>query len=227
TMQIQHVKLHTVDLAQQQPFYTQTLGLPLAHSAPGTFTVQMGKTALTFSVAETPHIHHIAINIPPQQFESALAWTEARVPLLPFNGKKIIDFSKSTWQARSLYFEDPGGNVIEFIARERVAVPDAPDDFALEHLIGISEVGLASDNVRGLVAELRAALDVPVFDGDPETGFCALGDDSGLLICVETGRNWLPTDNRPSGVYPVEMTISGDSPGTHTFYDGAYTVRVT
>ncbi|MEO1443557.1 MAG: hypothetical protein AAFV33_24355, partial [Chloroflexota bacterium] len=168
-MHIQQVRLHSTHLEQQQQFYTQTLGLPLIHSDGSAFTVQMGATAFTLTAADTPNIHHIAINIPPPQFERAMAWTEARVPLLLYNGKIFVDFSKSTWQARSVYFEDMGGNVMEFIARERLIVPGVPDAFAPEHIIGVSEVGLATDNVPGLVSALRDALHLPVFDGDPET----------------------------------------------------------
>ena len=223
-MQLIHITIQSTHLEKQRDFYTQTLGFTLHESHADSFTLNIGSSLLTLQQATDQHIHHIAINIPPQQFESALTWTEARVPLMPHDGKKFVDFSKSKWEARSLYFEDVAGNVMEFIARERAPMPDAPNEFGIEQVMSISEVGLASEDVPELVAALKSTYNFPTFDGNPETGFCALGDHDGLLICVETGRNWLPTDNRPSGLYPVTLEIAGCDTGTHTFAEDTYTV---
>jgi hypothetical protein len=184
----------------------------------------MGASLLTLRQSNDYHLHHITMNIAPQHFEQAIVWAAARVTLLPFKGRNFIDFSQSKWKAKSIYFEDTVGNVLEFIARERAPMPHAPESFGVDGIINISEVGLASANLPALVKDLQTALRVPIFDGDPKTGFCALGNDEGLFICVETGRNWLPTDNRPSAIYPIAIHIGDCGTGIHTFEGGAYTL---
>jgi catechol-2,3-dioxygenase len=103
------------------------------------------------------------------------------------------------WQARSAYYYDPGGNIVELIARER-----APGD---ELLLEVSEVGLPVSDVGAAVEFLESELGLPEFDGDRER-FSAVGDDHGLFIVVPVGRPWLFTD-RPATDVPVRATIEG------------------
>ncbi len=224
-MHIRDIMLYTADFEQQRTFYTETLGFPVAEQDDNSFTLRAGWTRLTFrpSRDNSRHIHHIAFNIPPHQVVTALTWTEARTSLLQHEGNKIVDFSTTTWQARSCYFEDATGNVLEWIGRQRTPAPHAPDAFSPANVLGVGEIGFALEEPAKLTQMLRDTLDLPVFDGDPDGSFCALGDDHGLLIVVETGRNWLPTDNRPSGKYPVAVTVTGDHPGFVAM--GPYTVR--
>jgi catechol-2,3-dioxygenase len=224
-MHIRDIMLYTADFEKQRTFYSGTLGFPVVEQNKTMFKIQAGWTNLTFrqSRDNRRHIHHIAFNIPPHQLDAALAWTEARVPLLLHEGKKVVDYSSSIWQARSCYFEDAAGNVLEWIGRERTPAPNLPADFTPATVYGVGEMGLALDDPAAFTATLRDTLDLPVFDGDPSGTFCALGDDHGLLLVVETGRNWLPTDNRPSGEHPVTVTVVGQAPGFVAL--GPYTVR--
>ncbi len=224
-MHIRHVTIHSSNLDAQRRFYTHTLGFPLLDDGPDYLLLSVGTSTLMLRENAEMQIHHIAFAVPEHQFEQVLAWTQARVTVLPFKGKPFIDFSKSSWQAKSVYFEDMAGNVLEFIARHRLPDPAAPPTFSSRSVRGISEIGLASLDVPALVDQLQAAFGLPVFDGSPDSSFCALGDDHGLLICVEAGRNWLPTDNRPSGVYPVRVALAGHHDHTLTVEGHPYTLR--
>lgn len=225
-MHIQNVNLMTHAFEEQIAFYGQRLGLPVTREGDHQFTVTVGASTLTFRPADEPQINHLAFNIPEHQFEQALAWAQDNVEVLPHEGKPYVDFSESHWDAHSLYFEDAGGNVLEFIARHRLPAPNAPKSFAATSVQCISEIGLAGDDVSHIAKKLRSALDAPVFSGDLDGSFCALGDDHGLLICVEEGRMWLPTDNRPAMAAPTTLTVVGDQDATIAIDDYPYRVIV-
>jgi catechol-2,3-dioxygenase len=137
---------------------------------------------------------HFAVNVPPQRFGEAVEWARERAPL----HREDVPFPD--WRARSAYFFDPAGNVVELIARER-----APgEDLFLE----VSEVGLPVEDVGVAVEWLETELGLPHFDGDRRS-FSAVGDDRGLLIVVPVGRPWLFTD-QPAPDAPLRLTIESD-----------------
>jgi catechol-2,3-dioxygenase len=137
---------------------------------------------------------HFAVNVPPQRFEEAVQWARNRVELVD------DDVPFPAWRARSAYFFDPGGNIVELIARER-----APgEDLFLE----ISEVGLPVADVGSAVEWLEGELGLPHFSGN-RRDFSAVGDDRGLFIVVPVGRPWLFTEE-PAPDAPLRVTIESD-----------------
>ena len=147
-------------------------------------------TALRFEAG--PDVcSHWALNVAPQRFEEAVAFASERVVLLH------ADVSFESWRARSAYFFDPAGNIVELIARER-----APGS---ELFLECSEVGLPVSDVGAAVEFLESEVGLPHFSGDRQT-FSAVGDDRGLFIVVPVGRPWLFTD-RPAPDHPLEVTI--------------------
>jgi catechol-2,3-dioxygenase len=137
---------------------------------------------------------HFAVNVPPQRFEEAVDWARERVELVD------DDVPFPAWRARSAYFFDPGGNIVELIARER-----APgEDLFLE----ISEVGLPVADVGSAVEWLEGELGLPHFSGN-RRDFSAVGDDRGLFIVVPVGRPWLFTQE-PAPDAPLRVTIESD-----------------
>lgn len=137
---------------------------------------------------------HFAVNVPPERFEEAVAWARQRVELV--DG----DVPFPAWRARSAYFFDPGGNIVELIARER-----APgEDLFLE----ISEVGLPVADVGSAVEWFEAELGLPHFSGN-RRDFSAVGDDRGLFIVVPVGRPWLFTEE-PAPDIPLHVVIESD-----------------
>ena len=149
---------------------------------------------------------HWAVNVAPGRFAEAVAFAAERVELLH------DDVPFTDWRARSAYFYDPGGNIVELIARER-----APgSDLFLE----VSEVGLPVSDVESAVRFLESDLGLPHFSGDRPGGehaarasagspFSAVGDDRGLFIVVPVGRPWRFTD-RPAPNHPLTVTIAAD-----------------
>ena len=137
---------------------------------------------------------HFAVNVPPQRFEEAVDWARERVELV--DG----DVPFPAWRARSAYFFDPGGNIVELIARERAT----GDDLFLE----ISEVGLPVADVGSAVEWLEGELGLPHFSGN-RRDFSAVGDDRGLFIVVPVGRPWLFTEE-PAPDVPLRVTIESD-----------------
>jgi catechol 2,3-dioxygenase-like lactoylglutathione lyase family enzyme len=135
---------------------------------------------------------HFAVNVPPERFEEAVAWAGERFTVV----EEDVPFP--AWRARAAYFFDPGGNIVELIARER-----APGD---ELFLEVSEVGLPVSDVDAAVDWLEAVLGLPRFDVAPGT-FGAMGDDRGLFIVVPVGRHWLFTEE-PAADVPVQVTIA-------------------
>lgn len=135
---------------------------------------------------------HWALNVAPDRFEEAVAFAAERVELLH------DDIPFEAWGARSAYFFDPAGNIVELIARERAPGSDL--------LLEVSEVGLPVDDVGVAVEFLEREAGLPHFSGDRRE-FSAIGDDRGLFIVVPVGRPWLFTD-RPAPDHPLEVTIA-------------------
>jgi catechol-2,3-dioxygenase len=137
---------------------------------------------------------HWAVNVAPGRFAEAVAFAAERMELLH------DDVPFTDWRARSAYFYDPGGNIVELIARER-----APGS---ELFLEVSEVGLPVSDVESAVRFLESDLGLPHFSGD-RSEFSAVGDDRGLFIVVPVGRPWLFTD-RPAPDHPLAVTIAAD-----------------
>jgi catechol-2,3-dioxygenase len=169
--------------------------LPSA-AASGFHPATYGATRLRFG-GGPPMCSHFAINVPPQRFEEAVEWVRERADLVE------DDVPFEAWRARSAYFFDPGGNIVELIARER-----APGK---ELFLEISEVGLPVTDVGAAVEWLESELGLPYFSGN-RRDFAAVGDDRGLFIVVPVGRPWLFTDE-PAPDAPLRVTIESERSG--------------
>jgi catechol-2,3-dioxygenase len=155
-----------------------------------------GATRLRFA-GGPPVCSHFAINVAPQRFEEAVSWARERAELVE------DDVPFEAWRARSAYFFDPGGNIVELIARER-----APGE---ELFLEISEVGLPVADVGTAVDWLESELGLPYFSGN-RRDFAAVGDDRGLFIVVPVGRPWLFTDV-PAPDAPLRVAIESERTG--------------
>ncbi|GAB4516848.1 MAG: hypothetical protein OHK0046_22810 [Anaerolineae bacterium] len=208
-MRLLELALHTDQPERLHSFYAETLGLPRITAADD-LIFQVGATKLSFQRSATPHRYHFAFNIPNNQFDAAKAWIKARVPLIPIkDDQDEIDFT--SWNAKSLYFFDPAGNVLEFIAR--YGLENACDDaFDSSGLLNISEIGLGTPDVQRTVQEIQTHLGYPVFDGEGSTTFCAIGNDEGLFIVVPEGREWFPFTGVTAGLCPLTAVVEADTP---------------
>jgi catechol-2,3-dioxygenase len=219
---ILELRLATHRLPDIRDFYLNTLGFPLLAESPNSVTLGAGETRLVFDQGD-PAQYHVAFNIPEKQFAEAKRWVMERVPLLRIQDKDEIHWS--AWNAHALYFLDPAGNIMEFIARHNL--PDAAGGpFSSQRIRQVSEIGLVVANVRQAVETLRAELSVGVFDaGDGET-FTALGDDNGLFIIVKQGRAWYPTPDQLADFYPLGVTLRGVTDKHLTLPDLPYRIEM-
>src|SRR5205085_700566 len=96
----------------------------------------------------------------------------------------IADFVN--WHAKSVYFCDPAGNILELIARLDLN-NEVDDPFSSLQFLSISEVGMVfgDDKLNKKTEALMQQYDLPYFDKQPPLPqFKALGDDEGLFIIV-------------------------------------------
>ena len=98
-----------------------------------------------------------------------------------------------SWNAQSFYFRDLNGNLLEFICR--YDLPNAASkEFTASSLLYISEIGIVTGNVHELMGDLKARYGIGTFIKQPPLeNFAVLGTEEGLLIVVQKGRNWFPT----------------------------------
>lgn len=210
-MRINSLKIYTAKLQEQKEFYQKVLGLTItAHSDRG-FEVRVGFSVLKFEYNETATPYHIAFHIPGHLEEKALAWLKERVDILTGDGEEIVDFPG--WKAKSIYFYDNGKNILEFISRKHLFPSEGPK-FSAKEIKGISEIGLATDNVKRAFEFLNSNCGLEKFTGDYER-FCATGDDEGLFIIINRyQKDWIPTGDK-AFASPFEIIITADG-ATHT-----------
>jgi catechol-2,3-dioxygenase len=225
-VQLRKLVLYNSDLPAQLHFYTQVLGLPLAHPAePEQFTVQTGRSQLTFVQAREGENgrYHFAFNIPPNQFVEAKQWLTNHVPLI-HDEQGADEFHFRSWNAHALYFFDPAGNVVELIARHDL--PDhATTPFGPHSLLSISEIGLATDDVAATAELARTTLGLAPYRSGVSQDFTAVGDEHGLLIIVQQGRVWYPNTGVAAGLYPVTAIVGDENGRTHQLSGPPYLIE--
>lgn len=224
-MRILELDLQANDLAAQHQFYADVLGMS-ATPTQGALSVQAGSSKLVFRQAQLTEAlkYHFAFNIPPDHFEEARAWISARVPIMKSRtGEDSFNFAN--WNAHAFYFLDPAGNILEFIARHDLT-DDLASPFSAQSILCISEIGLASDDVKATVRFLQCE-GLPVYDGEGSDTFTAVGDVHGLFIVIKRGRTWFPDSGTPAELLPLKVRAS-IAPGTTMTLSGPpYEFRYT
>ena len=170
------------------------------------FSVQTPGTVIKFEEDATypGAFYHFAFNIPENQLNESIIWLEGKTELITLNGEKVFDFK--AWDAHSIYFYDPAGNIIEFIARHRLN-NSSGKQFSGKSILSVSEIGMPVNDVREFYDRLYAEFGLPLFTGDLKT-FMAAGDDNGLIIIVPEERRWFP-DCPPAEIFPISVEIMG------------------
>lgn len=185
-MKIEELELLTSNLEEITEFYMEVLELELINNI-----LTTDYTNMKFKETDDNKPYHFAYNISYKKMEAALEWLEDRVDVLEYEGKKIVDYK--SWNAKSIYFEDPDKNIVEFIGREGTEY-DEEGDFTTDDIYEVSEIGIATYDVSKLCKQLEEKCNMPRFSGDFES-FGAMGDDTGLFIIVsDKDKNWVPTE---------------------------------
>ena len=195
-------------------FYTSVLGLKLAESDSQFFTLQAGFTRLAFNTTNDGTLpkHHFAFNIPPNLFQKGKTWLAERTGLV--SGKEgQVEFDFSNWNALGMYFIDPAGNIGELIARDMLPSAQA-DEFSADHIVSVSEIGVPVPDVPGTVDLLRRAAGLQPYRGETDT-FTAVGDENGLLIVVQQGREWYPRTGISAQPSPLDIWFENNHKRFH------------
>jgi catechol 2,3-dioxygenase-like lactoylglutathione lyase family enzyme len=193
------MKIHELTLAagnpeEQKKFYSENLGFKEieASSATDGFSFMAGYTRINFVPGDKDSRYHFAFNIRPDQLPDTIKWLEDHEIELLNNEQgtgKIVDFP--AWRAKSVYFFDPAGNIVEFIARAAIAPAGNAPKFSAQSICGISEIGIVCDEVPAMRQWIEMTHGINGFVRQENTeNFSAMGDDEGLLLLVPEGRNW-------------------------------------
>lgn len=202
------LRLRTRKLAKLREFYVEGLGLRLSSAGSGSITFAAGGTEIEFvAVDEGEPFYHIALNIPENKLGAAKRWVTPIAPLLKGPaGSDEYDFR--SWNAQSVYFNDPAGNILELIARHDL--PNSRDgEFTVADILYASEIGIVVDDVPAYVAAVEENLGLLPFRGSVSGEFAALGDDHRLLIVSKRGRAWLGGD-AAAQVFAMDAVLCGD-----------------
>jgi len=209
-MKITKLSLETAYLKTLQEFYSSVLELPVEQPHEKEIKIKMGSSELIFTEATTNEpFYHYAINIPANKIEEAKAWLSNKIKLLWMEDYKndIADFVN--WHAKSVYFYDPAGNIVELIARLDLDNSNN-ETFSASQFLSVNEVGLVftNENFEKEIMMLETSYSLSYFDKQPPLPkFRAIGDDRGLFVIVPEHRNWYPTD-KPSEIFPMAVEFN-------------------
>jgi hypothetical protein len=207
TMIIKKLVLQTAYLETLKEFYSSLLQLTVRAINEKEIVINVGSSDLTFmETSKGQPFYHFAINIPSNRIGEAKDWFTNKVKLLWIEDYKsdIADFVN--WHAKSIYFYDPAGNILELIARFDLN-NNSNDTFSSKQLLAINEVGLVlnQNEFEARTSELLKNYGLSYFSKQPPLSqFRAIGDDEGLFVIVPEYRNWFPTD-KPAGIFPMNV----------------------
>ena len=212
-MQIKSVIIQTSNQQALREFYQSLLELKFEEESETRVSIRIGSSLFVIEETKSANpFYHFAINIPANKIEEARVWLlNRKIELIWMEDYKsdIADFKN--WHAKSVYFFDPAGNIVELIARFDLK-NETGESFSSHHFLSISEIGLVfpqgeiDEQVGRIIKEtgLSYFLKQP-----PMQQFKVLGDDEGLFIIVTENRNWYPTE-KPSGIFPLEIVFENN-----------------
>jgi catechol-2,3-dioxygenase len=130
------------------------------------------------------------------------------------------------WNAHSLFFFDPAGNVVEYIARHDLKNA-APGAFGSADILYASEIAFVVDDVPSAAAQLREAAGVRQYRGG-DGQFMALGDEHGLLLVMRRGRviSFDSPERKAVEVFPTAARVRGARRGNHRVAGFPYELSV-
>ncbi|QMV40029.1 VOC family protein [Cohnella cholangitidis] len=206
-MEITEIKLLANRLDLLKEFYCTMLELPILEYTPSSLSILAGSSKLIFvhSTDVVNPYYHFAFNISENKVDQALKWLQARaVPINQVEGNDVL-YSES-WNSDSIYFYDPAGNIVEFIARHSLRQGSNAKGFSALDILNISEIGLPSEDVLDLSAHLQEKYEEPVYRSG-NAMFTPIGDEEGLMILSSLDRNWLGSSKKVA-IFPMEIVLT-------------------
>lgn len=231
---IQDLKLLTsASLDAMKEYYVNLLGMELVSHTNKELTIMGGQTPITFIKSEDAGDpwYHFAFNIPENKILGARDWQLERTPLVPTPYNKIHKGYPNDvrhfrhWNAHSVFFWDPAGNLLEYIARHDMNNAK-PGNFSRDDILYASEIAFVVDDQAAEAKLLNKYLDLAPYPTS-NNFWWSMGDESGLLLCIPK-RIWGENTPNPKrfGVHPTEATILGDAQEEYLFDGFPYRVNV-
>lgn len=192
-------------------FYTEILGFSLLREDKISFRIAIGSSELEFIENEAVDhpFYHFAFNIPANKFKEAKLWTKERVKLAVEDNDDEVYFENL--HAHALYFYDPAGNIVEFIARHSVS-EESSKPFSVTSILNISEMSLTVNDSIHASNQLN---EIDIHERDNQEinreglNFMGKRENGIYLLLTQPGRKWLFSDKK-SMIFPLEITFSND-----------------
>lgn len=211
-MKIYQVQLKCRHLEIMKSFYTNMLEMELINESAQHFTVMAGTTKIIFEKTEEHTFYHVAFRTESNYFDIMFKKLLKENLLLPNEEGEVRMF----WEGKQAYFYDSDGNVMEIL--ERPSKEDAPLGWH-----DVIEVGWPSGDVNEMQADLKSIL---ATNYKRESGsFTFFGDEEGVFVIVNKGRNWYPTE-LPATIHPIKVVVSGNHDTRYTHPTSPYEIIV-
>lgn len=199
------VTFYTNKLKALKRFYGDVMEFNIVESTNEQFVVEIGQSVITFIKTDQPAFYHFAINIPGNQFSMLKFWMQDRVTLS--RGESLDEIYFSSFDADSMYFEDPAGNIVELIGRRK---QDLFGEVSKASFLNISEVGIVTpfvasvgDKLQDFGIPLRGGTDV-----NPMT-LNFLGKGDAFIVLVPPNRKWYFSESM-SEIHPLKIELNDD-----------------
>jgi catechol 2,3-dioxygenase-like lactoylglutathione lyase family enzyme len=197
-MNILEISLLSNDIAETKDFYNGLLGLKILNENSSSISFQAGASKLTFNhIYNSQPVYHFAFNIPANQLDRTLKYLQTKTEIIPVPDTRQIIMDFKSWNAKSFYFFDNNGNILECIARFDLPNHN-PEWNRLSFILNISEMGFVVEKVPD-AEKLLEHKGIPLFAKGPQyADFSVLGDDNGLIILTDMTRGWMPHHLSPN-----------------------------
>lgn len=193
-MKIEQIELFIANFEHTITFYQNQLEWKLLDRNEEIARFQVGESVIVLHQdEESGHYYHFALNIPPNLFQSAKRWVHQRIALSTEDGDDEANFTE--FKADAFYFEDPAGNIIEYIARY-TTIPNAMEqEFSPQHVLGVSEIGVSSHEVKTVVEKI-INMGIPTRNNEQVyesqfLNFMGEAADGNYIIVGPVGRRWI------------------------------------
>lgn len=215
-------------------FYMDKLGFNLLSEQKDELIFKAGMSSIVFKQAPSEMNnpwYHFAFNIPENKLLKAREWLLERSPIIPTPKRaRDPDFPDDVrhfphWNAHSLFFWDPAGNLLEFIARHDLK-NGSSGNFSEVDIINVSEIAFVVDDQVKNAQMLNEELGLPEYPIGSNFWW-AMGDEHGLLLCIPK-RVWGENTPNPKTfeIFPTQTKIVGSPTKILKFDQYPYIVEV-
>lgn len=208
-MKILEIEILTNNLPETEKFYAKILCFEVDNKTEHSITFKIGSSKLTFTkTALNNPVYHFAFEIPYNLLEEAIVWIADKAELIKLDNNTLITHFED-WNAKSIYFYDNNGNILEFIVRYDNTISSAAA-FTQHQILCVSEIAFVTDSVEKLVSELKMKTGLDYFSKHaPCSDFSVLGNNTGLLLISVEDRAWYPTQIKAKK-FTVKVKLKSD-----------------